>query len=100
MNRRYRSCAVAAAAAVFATAAMPVVFALDECEEEEPVVPVDEARVNDWGEGKPVSPEDAPVPCRQAVRIPLLNRGSVTLVDYASAGQESGHKVCAWLRVR
>jgi DUF1680 family protein len=78
----------------------PVVFALDECEEEEPVVPVDEARVNDWGEGNPISPDDAPVPCRQAVRIPLLNRGSVTLVDYASAGQESGHKVCAWLRVK
>ena len=75
----------------------PVVLALDETVEEEPVLPIDAARV---GFGEAALPGSASVPCRQAVRVPLTKNGSVTLIDYASAGQEPGHKVCAWIRVK
>ena len=75
----------------------PVLFALDETVEEEPVLPIDAARVS-FGETELL--ESASVPCRQAVRVPLTKNGSVTLIDYASAGQEPDHKVCAWIRVK
>ena len=75
----------------------PVLFALDETVDEEPILPVDPVRTN---AGEAVLLDSAAVPCRQAVRVPLLKNGSATLVDYASAGQEPGHKVCAWIRVK
>ena len=65
--------------------------------DEEPILPVDAVRTN-AGEAERL--ESAAIPSRQAIRVPLLKNGSVTLIDYASAGQEPGHKVCAWLRVK
>ena len=75
----------------------PVLFALDETVDEEPILPVDPVRT-DAGEWELI--DSAAVPCRQAVRVPLMKNGTATLVDYASAGQEPGHKVCAWLRIK
>ena len=75
----------------------PVLFALDETVDEEPILPVDPVRTD---AGEAVTLDSAAVPCRQAVRVPLLKNGSATLIDYASAGQEPGHKVCAWIRVK
>ena len=80
-----------------AVARGPVLLALDETVEEEPVLPIDAARVA-FGEAELT--DSAAVPCREAVRVPLTRNGTVTLIDYASAGQEPGHKVCAWIRVK
>ena len=80
-----------------AVARGPVLLVLDETVEEEPVLPIDAARVA-FGEAELT--DSAAVPCREAVRVPLTRNGTVTLIDYASAGQEPGHKVCAWIRVK
>ena len=40
------------------------------------------------------------VPCLSSVKIPLKNGEKLTLVDYPSAGQEYGHKVSAWIKLK
>ncbi|MBQ3636758.1 MAG: hypothetical protein II953_00210, partial [Clostridia bacterium] len=88
----------------------PVFFALDEDPETEaagavlpgsdPLVPIDAARIA-LGEAAPLDPATSPVPCRQRIRVPLAKPGNyAALVDYASAGQEKGHRVSVWIRVK
>ncbi|MBQ3954496.1 MAG: glycoside hydrolase family 127 protein [Clostridia bacterium] len=88
----------------------PVFFALDEDPETEaagavlpgsdPLVPIDAARIA-LGEAAPLDPASSPVPCRQRIRVPLAKPGNyAALVDYASAGQEKGHRVSVWIRVK
>lgn len=75
----------------YAIARGPVVFALDGTGETEPAA----APTGDLA--FPVSPEDAAVPCVQALCVPTAD-GSTILVDYASAGQLDGHRVSCWIR--
>lgn len=80
----------------------PQVYALDETFDEEPAYPIDD-REGIWtwelAEGNSHATEEVPVPCRSIVKVPLKNGEKLTLVDYPSAGQEKGHKVCAWIKM-
>jgi hypothetical protein len=42
----------------------------------------------------------ANVECRCALKITAENGTAVTLVDYASAGQDDDHNVCAWIKIK
>ena len=55
-------------------------------------------------EYSPVSYADHPdlsdTKCRKTLTLPMTNGEEITLIDYPSAGQEDGHKVSAWIRIR
>ncbi len=67
----------------------PLVFALEETGDAEPVLPLDETAPVFLEKGK----ESV-----YALSVGLKDGKRVTLVDYPSAGQDEGKKVCAWIR--
>ncbi|MGN1346110.1 MAG: beta-L-arabinofuranosidase domain-containing protein [Eubacteriales bacterium] len=72
----------------------PLTYALDETADAEPIVPLTDEAIQ-----SAAYTTDAPVECRAALKLTTAS-GPVTLVDYASAGQEPDHNVCAWIRVK
>ncbi len=72
----------------------PLVFALDETDENEPVLPLDPAAPAEFAACEPGKP------FRYTLTVGCADGRRVTLADYASAGQEEGHRVCAWIRTR
>ena len=63
-------------------------------------IPVDAARIA-AGFARAADPGIARVPCRQYLFVPLRDPRAVAgLIDYASAGQERGHTVEAWIKVK
>ena len=73
----------------------PVTYAYDETFDKEPVCPIDEEKPAMYNAETELS-----CPCNSSVTVMLKNGTPLTLVDYSSAGQEAGHKVCAWIRTR
>ncbi|MBQ3706364.1 MAG: glycoside hydrolase family 127 protein [Clostridia bacterium] len=73
----------------------PVVFALDNGNDEEVPVPLD-----DCLPALPADPARSDVPAKQAVSVIARGKGPVVMIDYASAGQEQGHTVSAWVRTK
>ena len=71
----------------------PVVFALDDIDDDSAPADLEECRLPDV-----IDPSEASVPARQALSVMTRGGGKVTLIDYASAGQERGHTVSAWIR--
>jgi len=70
----------------------PIVFALDNADDEDRPVPLDECL--------PVVPAEADVPAKQAISVKVRGGEPVTMIDYASAGQEPGHTVSVWVRTK
>jgi len=73
----------------------PLTYALDETLEAEPVIPLTADAI-----ARAVMTCSAPVECRCALNITAEDGRTVTLVDYASAGQDDGHNVCAWIKTK
>lgn len=73
----------------------PIVFAYDETLDAEPVLAIDESVSADM-----TTTAEAGIECRQAMAVKDKNGDRIILVDYASAGQEKEHKVCAWMRTK
>ncbi|MBQ4351846.1 MAG: glycoside hydrolase family 127 protein, partial [Clostridia bacterium] len=70
----------------------PIVFALDNADDEDRPVPLDECL--------PAAPAEADVPAKQAISVKVRGGEPVTMIDYASAGQEPGHTVSVWVRTK
>lgn len=71
----------------------PIVFALDDTDEDEPTVRIDT-------DADASLAESADVQCRYALTVKTTDGNAVTLVDYRSAGQVRGHKASAWIKVK
>ena len=73
----------------------PLTFALDETLDAEPVLPLTAEAIRNAA----YTPS-ADVECRCALKLTAADGTPVTLVDYASAGQEPDHNVCAWIKTK
>ncbi|MBO4933522.1 MAG: hypothetical protein J6I42_15255, partial [Clostridia bacterium] len=73
----------------------PLTYALDEQLDAEPVVPLTDETIRN---AKYTASAD--VECRCALTLTSADGTPVTLVDYASAGQDDGHNVCAWIKTK
>ena len=77
----------------------PQIYAIDDTDENEGIYEIDtESGCGSWVLAGHT--EEAPVPCRTMLKLPLKNGEKLTLVDYPSAGQEDGHKVSAWIKLK
>lgn len=79
----------------FAVRRGPLTYALDETMESEPVFEIENRAIENAVVCDCVETE-----CHTALEFVTVDGHKITLVDYASAGQEEGHKVCAWMRRR
>lgn len=73
----------------------PLTFALDETLDAEPVLPLTAEAIRNAA-----YTTSADVECRCALKLTAADGTPVTLVDYASAGQEPDHNVCAWIKTK
>ena len=73
----------------------PLTFALDETLDAEPVLPLTAEAIRNAA-----YTTSADVECRCALKFTAADGTPVTLVDYASAGQEPDHNVCAWIKTK
>ena len=78
----------------------PTIYAADDTLDTEPSYDIDiNGSTRSWMAYSHY-PEESPVPCRGILQLPLKNGEQLTLIDYPSAGQEKGHKVSAWIKIR
>ena len=73
----------------------PLTYALDETLDAEPVLPLTDEAIRNA-----VYTTSANVECRCALTLTTADGTPVTLVDYASAGQDPDHNVCAWIKTK
>ena len=73
----------------------PLTYALDETLDAEPVLPLTDEAIRNA-----VYTTSANIECRCALTLTTADGTPVTLVDYASAGQDPDHNVCAWIKTK
>lgn len=73
----------------------PLTYALDETLAAEPIIPITDESIKNAE-----YTTSANVECRCALTLTAADGTPVTLIDYASAGQEPDHNVCAWVKVK
>ena len=71
----------------------PITYALDETLEKEPIVEIDCEAISNAEVCDSVD-----IVCHVAMKVVTKNKNEITLIDYASAGQEERHKICAWIK--
>ncbi len=73
----------------------PLTYALDETLDAEPVIPLTDEAIRN---AKHTASAD--VECRSALTLTAETGEKITLIDYASAGQDEDHNVCAWIKTK
>lgn len=73
----------------------PLTYALDETLDAEPVIPLTDEAIRN---AKHTASAD--VECRSALSLTAETGEKITLIDYASAGQDEDHNVCAWIKTK
>ena len=73
----------------------PLTYALDETLDAEPVIPLTDESIRNAAYTASADTE-----CRCALTLTAENGEKITLIDYASAGQDENHNVCAWIKTK